>query len=89
MLQRRTVYSQAPGRLYRELCTRLRVNPAGLSVLDGSFLRATQTVEVKFISGKSRTYYIFSHFSSFMMVLDNFIVWGISLIEGLGFELGS
>ena len=66
---------------------RLRVNPAGLFVSDGSFLRATQTVEVKFIKSKSHARYIFSHgyslyFFSFLLIYGGF---GVGV---LGLELG-
>ena len=93
MLRRRMVYSQAHGQLYRELCTRLRVNPAGLFVSDGSFLRATQTVEVKFIKSKSHARYIFSHgyslyFFSFLLICGGLGVGVLGLGSRIGF-LGS
>ena len=98
MLRRRMVYSQAHGQLYRELCTRLRVNPAGLFVSDGSFLRATQTVEVKFIKSKSHARYIFSHgyslyFFSFLLICGGSGVGVLGLgsrigFLGLGFSVG-
>ena len=76
---------------------RLRVNLAGLFVSDGSFWRATQTVEVKFIKSKSHARYIFSHgyslyfshFCSFVVVRGlGFWVWGLELgFWGWGFQL--
>ena len=77
---------------------RLRVNRAGLSVSDGSFLRATQTVEVKFIKSESHARYIFSHgyslyFFSFLLICGGSGVGVLGLgsrigFLGLGFSVG-